>query len=95
MSRRASQFDQGGGKWRAEWSEVEEACGNGWRRPGWRVIRSRVTDSLDGLPAHTYNTHNNGVWSSVPLHRASCPNCITLEVRPTKGGRASPARTCV
>ncbi|MES9585090.1 hypothetical protein ABWI05_22830, partial [Rhodococcus baikonurensis] len=65
MSRRASQFDQGGGKWRAEWSEVEEACGNGWRRPGWRVIRSRVTDSLDGLPAHTYNTHNNGVWRSV------------------------------
>ncbi|MES9599499.1 hypothetical protein ABWJ88_23885, partial [Rhodococcus baikonurensis] len=67
MSRRASQFDQGGGKWRAEWSEVEEACGNGWRRPGWRVIRSRVTDSLDGLPAHTYNTHNNGVWRSATL----------------------------
>ncbi|BAH34270.1 hypothetical protein RER_35620 [Rhodococcus erythropolis PR4] len=26
-SGRALQFDQGGGKWRAEWSEVEEARG--------------------------------------------------------------------
>lgn len=71
------------------------------------MIRSHVTDSLDGLPAHTYNTHSNGVWRSATLvatatrvvvralKRASRPNCITLEVRPKKGGRASPARTCV
>lgn len=66
-SGRALQFDQGGEKWRAEWSEVEEARGHALRQQEWRVIRSHVTDSLDGLPAHAYNTHSNGVWRSATL----------------------------
>ncbi|MFJ7619691.1 MULTISPECIES: hypothetical protein [Rhodococcus] len=38
----------------------------GGSRGGERFARASLIH-FDGLPAHTYNTHNNGVWRSATL----------------------------
>lgn len=106
-SGRALQFGQGGEKWRTGWSEVEEARGHAYGRPGWHVIRSRVTDSPVTPPAHTTTptptrvaVGNLGcrpphVWSFVPCKGRHVQTASLSKYAPKKGGRASPARTCV